>query len=476
MYSRICVFFVERGSEEQSLVGQILRSHRGNAGFQLLPSALDALSESKNGAAATGLSEARSSLSPNLIAQCLMTPLQVGDASPESTQPNEFTNALLEGLAPQLQERVLLSGLNKLISQGQFFTLAPGALALGDATGLTDPIAESTQKRLAPAPRALRFDAQGHSEKQNERGIVPTYLHGHAPPAIDRARCPPKSKVIPWTRAQSSFAVDLHSAIVRGTISVHYQPQFELQNGRASGAEALARWELPTGERISPAVFIPAAERGGMIHSLGAMILERACQTLAEWPSCALDCWSLAVNVSPLQIDEQFGEALSGILERTGVPAGRLELEITESAPLANTRRTINCLKQWKELGVRIALDDFGTGYSTLSDLCQLPVDRLKLDTSLVQGLELHGKNFAVVKSIMSLSMDLGMDVIAEGVETEAQLEMLNDLGCHHVQGYLLGRPVPARAAYATMCKSWGERLGPQRRPVDFDRERSYAC
>jgi EAL domain-containing protein (putative c-di-GMP-specific phosphodiesterase class I) len=143
-----------------------------------------------------------------------------------------------------------------------------------------------------------------------------------------------------------------------------------------------------------------------------------------------------------------------------------LELEITESALIGNTELTIECLKQWKGLGVQIAVDDFGTGYSSLNYLSRLPVDRLKLDQSLVHRMTLDEKSKTVMRSIISLGADLGIDVIAEGVETEQQFQMLEDLGCPRVQGYLLGRPMPATQAQLALRKAWGNRPTPS--PVFF--------
>jgi EAL domain-containing protein (putative c-di-GMP-specific phosphodiesterase class I) len=246
------------------------------------------------------------------------------------------------------------------------------------------------------------------------------------------------------------------------SLSVQYQPQFDLRTGRGCGVEALARWKLLTGENIAPSVFIPAAERMGLIHGLGAWMLQSACETAYPWCSRDAQRTTLSVNVSPLQIDERFSEFIGRTLEKTGFPAKQLELEITESALIENPDATIECLKQWKELGVRIAMDDFGTGYASLSYLSKLPVDCLKLDQSLVHRMTSDRKTADVTRSIVALGAELGMDVIAEGVETEQQLQMLTDLECPRVQGYLLGRPMPAKQAHLALRKAWGNRPAPR--------------
>jgi EAL domain-containing protein (putative c-di-GMP-specific phosphodiesterase class I)/PAS domain-containing protein len=246
------------------------------------------------------------------------------------------------------------------------------------------------------------------------------------------------------------------------SLSVQYQPQFDVKTGRGCGVEALARWKLSSGENIAPSVFIPAAERMGLIHGLGAWMLQSACETAYPWCSRDAQRTTLSVNVSPRQIDGQFSEVIGRTLERIGFPAKQLELEITESALIENPDATIEYLKQWKELGVRIAMDDFGAGTSSLSHLCRLPVDRLKLDQSLVHGMTADKKTAAVMRSIVSMGAELGMDVIAEGVETEQQLQMLTDLECPRVQGYLFGRPMPAQQAHLALRKAWGNRPLPR--------------
>jgi EAL domain-containing protein (putative c-di-GMP-specific phosphodiesterase class I) len=253
----------------------------------------------------------------------------------------------------------------------------------------------------------------------------------------------------------------LGDAIQRHALSIQYQPQFELHSGRGCGVEALARWTLSTGQVIAPSVFIPLAERVGMIHALGAWVLKSACETAYAWCSRDAQRTTLSVNVSAHQIDEEFCAIIGRTLKESRFPAKHLELEITESALVGNTELTIECLKQWKRLGLQIAVDDFGTGYSSLNYLSRLPVDRLKLDQSLIQRMTLDTKSKTVMRSIIALGADLGIDVIAEGVETEQQLQMLEDLGCPRVQGYLLGRPMPPKQAQIALRKAWGNRPGP---------------
>ncbi len=266
-------------------------------------------------------------------------------------------------------------------------------------------------------------------------------------------------QVEPQQSGRQRLELDLADALRRHALSVQYQPQYEVSTGRGCGVEALVRWGLASGEMVSPSRFVPIAERSGMIHELGAWVLQSACEAGATWCSTSAPLSTLSVNVSALQIDEHFCSLLVSTLKHSGFPGNQLELEITESALIRNTERTIEYLQEWKRIGIRIAVDDFGTGYSSLSYLSRLPVDRLKLDQSLIHRMTLDAKGAAVTRSIVSLGAELGVDVMAEGVETEQQFQMLADLGCPTVQGYLLGRPMSATQAQVVLRKTWGNRL-----------------
>jgi EAL domain-containing protein (putative c-di-GMP-specific phosphodiesterase class I) len=271
----------------------------------------------------------------------------------------------------------------------------------------------------------------------------------------------PRDRVHSMVKGCSGLAADLRDAIRRNELSVDYQPQFDLCTGRGCGVEALARWILSTGMSIAPSVFIPLAERTGLIHQLGAWVLQSACEAAKALCGGMAPRTTLSVNVSALQINERFCAVIERCLKQSGFPGGQLELEITESALIGDTEKIIAYLGRWKTLGVRIAVDDFGTGYSSLSYLARLPVDRLKLDQSLIRRMTIDARSAIVMRSILSLAAELGLDVIAEGVETELQLQMLTDMGCPQAQGYLLGRPMPVSLAQVSMTKPWGDRCAP---------------
>jgi EAL domain-containing protein (putative c-di-GMP-specific phosphodiesterase class I) len=253
----------------------------------------------------------------------------------------------------------------------------------------------------------------------------------------------------------------LTKAVMRNELRVHFQPQFEADGGRGCGVEALARWTLTGGEEVPPAVFIPIAERIAMMGPLGEWILQRACETVVAWEKVNGCATTLSVNVSTHQINREFCAALERILKATGFPGERLELEITESSLIANADFAIECFESWRDLGVHIAVDDFGTGFSSLNYLSRLPLDCLKIDKSFVHRMPFEPRTLAVVRSVLALGADMGMMVLAEGIETEEEFSMLRDLNCRQVQGFLFAKPVPAAEARALLTIPWGARLLP---------------
>ncbi len=270
------------------------------------------------------------------------------------------------------------------------------------------------------------------------------------------SRTPPSEDDASAAKPRLPLEAGLDDALQRHAIGVHYQPQFELQSGCGCGVEALARWVLTSGQNVAPAIFIPVAERGGMIDMLGSSVLQSACNTAAAWRGSEAERLTVSVNVSTLQINGKFFRTLAGILETSGLQGPRLELEIAEAAVLANTDLIASYLKQWKELGVRVAITHAGTNYSSLAYLSHLPIDRLKLDRSLIRNMTLSDEAAGLVHALISLGGEFGIDVIAEGVETELQFQMLMERGCLQVQGYLLGRPTPAVQAQIALRKPWG--------------------
>ncbi|OLU12989.1 sensor domain-containing diguanylate cyclase [Pseudomonas sp. PA1(2017)] len=237
---------------------------------------------------------------------------------------------------------------------------------------------------------------------------------------------------------------ELRQAIARDQLYLVFQPQLQLDDGQLIGAEVLVRWAHPEKGEILPGHFIPLAEETGLIQEIGNWVLERACATLQAWLAEHPDV-VLAVNLSPRELrSRECVERVRGCLERYGVPAAALELELTEGVLLEDVEQCIANMRALKQLGVRFSIDDFGTGYSSLTYLKRLPLDRLKIDRSFTQdlGTSGNGNNVLLVETILMIARNLGLECVAEGIETTDQLEHLKRLGCEFGQGYLLGRPM----------------------------------
>jgi diguanylate cyclase (GGDEF)-like protein len=242
------------------------------------------------------------------------------------------------------------------------------------------------------------------------------------------------------TRLRRSLAADLREAMDRGELTLHYQVQTDLASGEAIGYEALLRWNHPQLGPVSPGVFIPLAEESGLIVPIGAWVLGEACADAARWDPPL----RVSVNVSAVQIAEPgLVRTVREVLERTGLPAHRLELEMTETAVVTSPERALRTLRTIKELGVGLAIDDFGVGQSSLSALRSFPFERIKIDRSFFSANGTPEQTVELVQTVLSLGRTFSMSVLAEGIETEAQLALLTDAGCPEAQGYLFGRPAP---------------------------------
>lgn len=242
-------------------------------------------------------------------------------------------------------------------------------------------------------------------------------------------------------RERRALESDFRGAIGTCQLSLAYQPQFASWSGALVGFEVLLRWQHPVRGLVSPVDFIPIAEATRLIIPLGLHVLEEAAREAATWPRPL----RLGVNLSPVQFRSgELAAQIAGILARTGLAPGRLEIELTETLLVEDHAQAIATLRALKNLGLQLALDDFGTGYSSLSYLQQFPFDKIKIDQSFVQALGRESSALSLVQAILAMGQSLGMRVIAEGVETDAQLQILRELGCAEIQGFLLGRPVAA--------------------------------
>ena len=238
---------------------------------------------------------------------------------------------------------------------------------------------------------------------------------------------------------------DLRRALEGKQFLLHYQPQVDLRTGQITGAEALIRWLHPGRGMVSPAQFIPVAEERGLIVPIGEWVLQEACRQDKEWQDTGLRSIVVAVNLSALQFQQKnLSQVVGHALQGCGLAPECLELELTESSVMRDADATIATMNMLKGVGLKLSLDDFGTGYSSLSQLKRLPLDKLKIDQSFVRGLPHDSDDLAISTAIIGMGHALGLKVIAEGVETRAQQEVLQSLGCDEIQGYLVAKPLPA--------------------------------
>jgi predicted signal transduction protein with EAL and GGDEF domain len=239
-------------------------------------------------------------------------------------------------------------------------------------------------------------------------------------------------------KSRRSLELSLRKALTNGEFELHYQPLVSLEDRRITCCEALLRWGHPERGLVAPAEFIPIAEEIGLIVPLGEWVLRRACADAMLWPGET----KVAVNLSPIQVmNQNLVTVVTSALAEAGLPANRLEIEITESVLMQNSEATLVTLHRLRELGVSISMDDFGTGYSSLSYLRSFPFDKIKIDRCFISGLAAGDDSVAIVMAIAGLAKNLGMVTTAEGVETRQQLQQVKALGCSEMQGFLFSPP-----------------------------------
>jgi EAL domain-containing protein (putative c-di-GMP-specific phosphodiesterase class I) len=243
---------------------------------------------------------------------------------------------------------------------------------------------------------------------------------------------------------------DLRRAIERNEFVVHYQPIVSLQTGGLWGVEALVRWEHPERGLLNPDEFVPVAEESGLVVPMGELVLEEACRRAVEWQGefPLMPPLAISVNLSGRQLRRpDLPEVIGRALSETGLPACSLGLDIMETVYIGALEANTAALDRLRAMGIRISLDDFGSGYSSLSYLKRLPTDILKIDKTFTRGLGVEAEDTAIVQTVVDLAHILGMEVVAEGVETGAQKTLLREMGCDFAQGYLFSKPLPPEAA-----------------------------
>jgi len=297
----------------------------------------------------------------------------------------------------------------------------------------------------------LRLGASIGISVYPQDGLTTETLLRYADVAMYRAKQTQQSGYMYYSQEMNQRALDrlktengLRLALERGELLLHYQPKTDIARSTIIGVEALVRWLHPETGMISPADFIPVAEDSGLIVEIGEWVLEQACSDALDWQRAGLPPIKVAVNISARQLTARLPRIVAALLARHGLDARWLELELTESMLMHGSDAVITMMDELHAMGIALSLDDFGTGFSSLSYLKRFPIDTLKIDRSFVSGIPDDAGDCAIAGAIVSMAKQLGHKVIAEGVETEAQLAFLARIGCDEIQGYLFSTPLPA--------------------------------
>jgi diguanylate cyclase (GGDEF)-like protein len=279
-------------------------------------------------------------------------------------------------------------------------------------------------------------------------GLTPEALMRHADFAMYKAKEQGKNQYCFFSEEMNqrihylyNMEHKLQLAIENKQFRMHFQPQYDLQNGELTGAEALIRWQHQ-GQDISPAEFIPLAEKFGLIASIGDFVMRASIQQLAQWKAAGLDLPKIAINVSSAQFRlKDFAHDIESIIEASDIAFNQIDIEITETVLMENLKQQQSALSLLQDKGLEISIDDFGTGYSSLAYIKHLSVDRIKIDRSFVRDLGQNEESDSIVLAIITMGQSLGLKVLAEGIETPHQLHILREMGCDEGQGFLLGYP-----------------------------------
>jgi diguanylate cyclase (GGDEF)-like protein len=370
---------------------------------------------------------------------------------------------LLCAVADRLREMLRPEDFVARFGGDEFVVFQQNILSNEDAAGLARRIVDRLSERYKIDNHLVEIGASVGIAMTSPAGISADTLLKNADMALYRAKadgrgtfCFFRDEMAQTVEARRILELDLRKALAHEEFELFYQPLVNLKSGRIATCEALLRWNHPVRGTVSPIDIIPVAEDMGLIVDLGRWILRKACMECMKWPEGV----SVAVNFSPQQFHQR--DVLSEVryaLEVSGLPAHRLEIEITESSLLRNTQLTHDALSQLHMIGVRISLDDFGTGYSSLSYLHNFPLQKVKIDRSFLEGID-SDRPLTLLRGVARLSADLGMSVVVEGIETNEQLELISvDGTVSEAQGYLFSRPVPAVRIRQLLNASHGRRL-----------------
>jgi diguanylate cyclase (GGDEF)-like protein len=364
---------------------------------------------------------------------------------------HDFGDRVLQAIAERLRGTVGDAGFTARLGGDEFTVVYEGAAGVAQIQDAGEALVRAFQEPLVVDGRELLMSLSAGASIFPGHGREPEALLRAADAALFRAKASGRSQLSMFSpelldAAAAKFATEqgLRRAVERGEFELFFQPEVEIATLEASLAESLLRWRLPTGAYAYPQDFLPVAEDCGLIREIGDWVLRTAVEQAAKWHRADWPEVRIAVNVSSLQLlDRRFVDSVQDLLTRHALPPGCIEIELTENV-LQTGQHTIVALRQLRAIGVGVALDDFGTGYSSLASLEQLPLTRVKLDRSLIAGIDTSERSQAIATAIIALCRSLRLDITAEGVENRAQLDWLTGHPSMCIQGYLLSRPVPA--------------------------------
>ncbi len=372
------------------------------------------------------------------------------------TLGHQYGDELLKRVAQRLRACVHENITVARVGGDEFAVILPDIVTHDDAALLARDICQAIRDPYDLFSHVVVTDTSIGIAIAPDNGSQPDELLKNADMALYRAKADGRgtfrffeAEMDATVKARRALENSLREALMEGQFTLHYQPILNLDENRIPCCEALIRWNHPERGMVPPGEFIPVAEEMGLIVAIGEWVLRQACNDAATWPNNT----KVAVNLSPIQmLSPNLVPMVIGALAAAGLPASRLELEITESVLMQNTEATVAALHQLRSLGVKISMDDFGTGFSSLSYLRRFPFDKLKIDRCFISDLSKHDQSgLAIVRSVAALAKNLGMITTAEGVETAEQVELVRMIGCTEVQGFYFGRPQPLKDIVRTL-------------------------